>query len=88
MSYRRVQNEKREVRLFFTLTEGFAIPLHSRKTTEVHARYAYPSHPFNRRGLVLHTHEDIHCCCLDCVRKEMLRRFQLVANNVNKRHLC
>jgi hypothetical protein len=28
--------------LFFTLDEGFAIPVTGRKTTEVHARYANP----------------------------------------------
>ena len=32
-------HKKREVRSFFTLTKGFAIPAKSRKTTEVHARY-------------------------------------------------
>ena len=41
ISYVRIYTyEKREVRLFFTLNEGFAIPVLSRKTTEVHARYA------------------------------------------------
>ena len=34
--------KKREVHLFFTPIKGFAIPVHSRKTTEVHARYATP----------------------------------------------
>jgi hypothetical protein len=40
--------KKREVRLLFTLTEGFAIPVHSRKTTEIHARYAKPTPPYSR----------------------------------------
>ena len=31
--------KKRKVRLFFTLNEGFAIPVSNRKTTEVRARY-------------------------------------------------
>ena len=35
--------KKREVRLLFTLIQGFAIPLPSRKTTEVYARYIYPT---------------------------------------------
>ena len=35
--------KKREVRLLFTLIQGFAIPVLSRKTTEVHARYIYPT---------------------------------------------
>ena len=34
--------KKREVRLLFTLIQGFAIPLPSRKTTEVHARIYTP----------------------------------------------
>ena len=37
--------KKREVRLFFTLLKGFAIPVLSRKTTEVHARYVQPTRP-------------------------------------------
>ena len=41
-------DEKREVHLFFTQTKGFAIPVLSRKTTEVHARYTLPSHPLRR----------------------------------------
>ena len=32
-------HKKREVHLFFTLFKGFAIPVLSRKTTEIHARY-------------------------------------------------
>ena len=40
--------KKREVRLLFTLIQGFAIPLPSRKTTEVHARIYTPPHPFGR----------------------------------------
>ena len=49
ISYVRIYTyEKREVRLFFTLTEGFAIPVTGRKTTEVHARYA--NHPTHRTG--------------------------------------
>ena len=32
--------EKRGVQLVFTLLKGFAIPVSSRKTTDVHARYA------------------------------------------------
>ena len=34
--------KKREVRLLFTLFKGFAIPVLSRKTTEVHARIYTP----------------------------------------------
>ena len=41
-------HKKREVRLFFTLNEGFAIPVTSRKTTEVHARYIHPTTPLGR----------------------------------------
>ena len=37
--------KKRKVRLFFTLNEGFAIPVSNRKTTEVHARYVEPTRP-------------------------------------------
>ena len=37
--------KKREVRSFFTLDKGFAIPAKSRKTTEVHARYIHPTTP-------------------------------------------
>ena len=42
--------KKREVRSFFTLIKGFAIPAKSRKTTEVHARYVQPSRPQYGRG--------------------------------------
>jgi len=31
--------------LFLTLFKGFAIPVHSRKTTEIHARYVLPASP-------------------------------------------
>ena len=41
-------NKKREVHLFFTLDEGFAIPVTGRKTTEIHARYANPPRPCGR----------------------------------------
>ena len=43
--------KKREVRLLFTLFKGFAIPVLSRKTTEVHARYVQPFRPQYGRGL-------------------------------------
>ncbi len=42
-----IRTKKREVRSFFTHLEGFAIPEPSRKTTEVHARYVQPAHPYN-----------------------------------------
>ena len=66
-----IRTKKREVRSFFTLDEGFAIPLHSRKTTEVHARYVQPTHPYNTGkdyATDIHIHEDIHRCCYDCAR--------------------
>ena len=43
--------KKREVRSFFTLIKGFAIPVTSRKTTEFHARYAKPTPPIAGRGM-------------------------------------
>ena len=54
--------KKRESHLLFTLLEGFAIPVHSRKTTEIHGTF-----------IVVAT-----------TVYEILRRFQEVANNVNK----
>ena len=43
-------HEKRESHLSFTLLEGFAIPVTSRKTTEIHARYVQPARPISERG--------------------------------------
>jgi len=47
----RIYTKKREVRSFFTLFKGFAIPVLSRKTTEIHARYANPTPPIAGRGM-------------------------------------
>ena len=57
-------HKKREVRLFFTLTEGFAIPAKSRKTTEFHARYAKPTPPIAGRGMY-NIPTGHSSCCLD-----------------------
>ena len=46
--------KKREVHLFLTLFKGFAIPVLSRKTTEVHARYVSPTSPYDGRGAYLY----------------------------------
>ena len=77
--------QKREVRSFFTLTEGFAIPLHSRKTTEVHARYIHPHTLRSSVEWILHTQWTFIVAATTVY--EMLRRFRLAANNVNKRLL-
>ena len=47
-------HKKREVHLFLTLFKGFAIPVLSRKTTEVHARYVSPTSPYDGRGAYLY----------------------------------
>ena len=60
-----IYNEKRELQLVFTLSKGFAIPATSRKTTDVHARYANPPRPFRTWTEYKHIHEDIHRCCSD-----------------------
>ncbi len=66
--------KKREVRLFFTLLKGFAIPVTGRKTTEVHARYIYTQpHPFSGVDVDYTYPRDIHCCCHD--QLQTLRRF-------------
>jgi len=58
--------QKREVRSFFTLTEGFAIPAKSRKTTEFHARYAKPTPPIAGRGMY-NIPTGHSSCCLDFI---------------------
>ena len=70
----------------YTLTEGVAIPVTGRKTTEIHARYVQPARPISERGLNIHIHGTFIVAATTSY--EMLRRFQLVANNVNKRLLC
>ena len=73
-------NKKREIHLSFTLTEGFAIPVPSRKTTEIHARYVQPARPTSERGNnYISTRTFIVAVW---TWYEILRRFQLVANNV------
>ena len=59
--------KKREVRSFFTLIQGFAIPLPSRKTTEFHARYAKPTPPIAGRGMY-NIPTGHSSCCHDLVR--------------------
>ena len=87
ISYVRIYTyEKREVRLFFTLDKGFAIPAKSRKTTEVHARDIHPTTPLRAWKWIIHTHGTF--IVVTTTSYEILRRFQLVANNVNKRLLC
>ena len=76
--------KKRGVQLVFTHLEGFAIPVTSRKTTDVHARYAIPpTHNLGVDGIYyISTRTFI---VVARTSYEMLRRFQDVANNVNKR---
>ena len=49
-------HKKREVHLFFTLDEGFAIPVTGRKTTEIHARYAKPASPYREAWIYTYPH--------------------------------
>ena len=58
----RIYTKKREVRPFFTLIKGFAIPAKSRKTTEVHARYATPTPP--KQGVACITYPRGHSSLL------------------------
>ncbi len=69
-----IRTKKREVRLLFTLLKGFAIPVKSRKTTEVHARYAKPTPPIAGRGMYnIPTGHSLLLSGLLTIR--MLRRF-------------
>ena len=65
-SYTRIK--KREVRLFFTHLEGFAIPVTGRKTTEIHARYAKPTPPYSRAWENITYPHGHSLCCHDQLR--------------------
>ena len=72
--------------MVFTLDEGFAIPVDSRKTTDVHARYVHPTSPVEGRGVDIYIPTRTFIVVVWTIYK-MLRRFHRVANNVNKRLL-
>ena len=59
-------HKKREVRLFFTLIQGFAIPHTVEKQPKSTPDIYTQPHPLGVE--VDNTYpRDIHCCCLDCV---------------------
>jgi hypothetical protein len=77
-------HKKREVRLFFTLLEGFAIPYTVEKQPKS-TPDIYIHHTMTGAEWILHIYGTFIVAATTVY--EMLRRFRLVANNVNKRLL-